>query len=126
MIHLRRIKDAVVDIPAAIDQSLRCARECTEMLFEALRLGGPDAEPEHIAMLANCAKICETSAQFMLSGSPLHVLTCGVCATICEKCAEDCEKREGPYQACIDACLRCAAMCREMSIPAEESFSRAG
>jgi hypothetical protein len=64
--------------------------------------------------MINCAEICQTSANFMLSGSELHKLTCGVCAKVCRRCAEDCE-RVGEMDPCVEACRACADSCERMA-----------
>jgi hypothetical protein len=67
--------------------------------------------------MMDCAAICQTSADFMLRGSPLHTLTCGVCAEVCERCAASCEKfpEDAMMQQCAETCQSCAASCREMA-----------
>lgn len=79
-----------------------------------LQLGGKHVEPAHLQLMADCAQICRTSADFMLRGSPRHALTCRACAEICEACADDCE-RIGDMADCVQACRRCAEACREMA-----------
>ena len=37
-------------------------------------------------------EICDTSARFMLLGSPHHARTCDAGAEVCEACAEDCDR----------------------------------
>ncbi len=46
--------------------------------------------------------------------SDLYKLTCGVCAEICRRCAEDCE-RIGGMDECVQACRRCAESCQRMA-----------
>jgi hypothetical protein len=102
-----------------------CIRNCTEChiiclktVTHCLGVGGKHADQEHIRMLLDCAQICATSADFMTRGSPLHRLTCGVCAEICQKCADDCDRMaKGDQQMlqCVEMCRRCAASCRDMA-----------
>ena len=35
-----------------------------------------------VIVLLDCAEICQTSANFMLRGSPLHTNTCAACAIV--------------------------------------------
>lgn len=93
----------------------QCHQTCLETAMNhCLNAGGDHVAPEHFRLMLNCAEICQTSANFMLSGSSYHHLTCEVCATICEDCAGDCE-RIGEMDACVAACRECADACREMS-----------
>jgi hypothetical protein len=71
----------------------------------------------HIQLLLDCIDICETSASFMLRGSPRHHLTCGACAEVCQSCATSCEAMRGDaaMQYCADVCRRCAGSCGAMS-----------
>jgi hypothetical protein len=79
-----------------------------------LESGGEHVAPDHFRLMINCAEICQTSANFMLSGSAFSSLTCGVCAEICEACAESCEEIEG-MEECARVCRECAESCRRMS-----------
>jgi len=63
-----------------------------EAMNHCLEVGGKHLEPTHFRLMINCAEICQTSANFMLSGSPYHKLTCGICAQVCEACAQSCEQ----------------------------------
>lgn len=103
------------DLRDCIEACTRCHEMCEHMTFEhCLRLGGKHIEPEHLKLMADCAQICSTSADFMIRGSPRHALTCRVCAEICEACADDCE-RIGDMDDCVKACRQCAQTCRAMA-----------
>lgn len=81
-----------------------------------LHEGGDHADPHHIRLLMDCENICHTSEDFMLRGSDLHGLVCGVCAEVCDRCADDCAKLDGEHmKKCADACRKCAASCRTMA-----------
>ena len=101
-----------------INECLNCHAICLETISHCLKMGGKHAEPDHIALLQDCAQICATSADFMLRGSQHHGDTCGVCATVCQSCADDCESlADGNdfMQRCAEACRRCAESCRQMA-----------
>jgi hypothetical protein len=92
-----------------------CHHVCLEMAMNhCLKKGGEHTQPDHFRLMINCAEICQTSANFMLSGSKLHQLTCGVCAEVCRQCADDCERLED-MQECVEACRRCAESCQKMA-----------
>lgn len=106
-----------MDIQTCIEHCAECHRVCLETLTLCLEKGGRHAARDHIRLLMDCAQICATSADFMIRGSDLHALTCGICAEVCERCAEDCERMndDSRMQRCADACRRCAESCREMA-----------
>ena len=96
-----------------------CHQHCTSMVQHCLGMGGEHASADHIRLLQDCAQICQTSADFMLRKSPLHILTFGACAEICQQCAHHCERLangDTTMMACAQACRDCAASCREMSM----------
>ena len=98
-----------------IQECLSCHSTCLqEAMNHCLEMGGKHIEPNHFRLMINCAEICQTSANFMLSGSDLHKLTCGVCAQVCEACAQSCEQ-VGEMDECVQACRRCAQSCQQMA-----------
>lgn len=105
------------EMQECIDNCTRCHAICVETLDHCLQKGGRHAEAGHIRLLADCAQICATSADFMLRGSDLHGRTCGVCAEACERCAESCERLadDDMMRRCAEECRRCAESCRKMS-----------
>ena len=106
------------EMQRCIQECRNCASICLETVQHCLKLGGKHAEPAHIRMLMDCAEICQTSANFMLRGSPLHARACALCADACDRCAESCESTadgDEQMQRCADECRRCAESCREMA-----------
>ena len=101
---------------ACIDACQVCHDRCLETLPHCLNMGGEHAEAKHIGLMLDCAQICQTSADFMLRQSPLHAQTCGICADIFERCANDCVRfSDDVMQACAQACQTCAESCRKMA-----------
>ena len=106
------------EMERCIQNCLECHRICLETIPHCLGMGGVHAAPMHIRLLQDCAQICQTSADFMIRGSNLHIYTCAACAEVCDRCADDCEridKNDGQMKACADLCRRCAASCHRMS-----------
>ena len=104
------------DIERCISECLDCHRICLQTVQHCLEKGGKHASPEHIRLLLDCAEICQTSANFMLRGSPLHRRTCAVCAEVCTRCAESCEAIDGEQlDDCAEACRSCAESCAQMA-----------
>jgi len=110
--HQHRMASPMQD---AIKACLDCHSMClqTAMTF-CLERGGKHVEQRHFRLMLNCAELCQTSANFMLSDSPLHGRVCAVCAEACEACAKSCEQ-VGDMRECVDECLRCAKSCRTMT-----------
>jgi hypothetical protein len=103
------------DLTDCIEACNECHETCEHMIYQhCLRLGGPHAEPAHLTLMADCAQICRTAADFMIRNSPRHGAVCAACAEICTACADDCE-RVGQMEECVKACRLCAESCREMA-----------
>lgn len=94
-----------------------CSDICKQTLQYCLETGGAHAEEEHIKLLEDCIRICDTSADFMKRESTNHGLTCGVCSDICAQCAEACEAFEDDekMQECARACRECSESCLSMA-----------
>ena len=103
-------------IEQCIENCVRCHRLCLETAARHFR-GEAQIEAPHLRLLLDCAEICRTSADFMIRGSDLHGETCGACAAICERCADECDRHgEDPHMAaCAEICRRCSETCREMA-----------
>lgn len=109
-------------MPSAMQECIQnctqCFQVCSHVIDHCLRKGGKHADPQHIKLLSDCAKICHLSADFMIRVSDYHAATCGVCAEICNTCAESCEAiadGDEPMQVCASICRKCADSCEEMS-----------
>ncbi|MDM9580491.1 four-helix bundle copper-binding protein [Nostoc sp. GT001] len=101
-----------------IQNCLDCHSICLNTVTYCLQKGGHHAEPAHIRLLLDCAEICNTSANFMLRASDLHSRTCGVCAELCQRCADECDGMgdDAQMKACAQMCRRCADSCRQMAM----------
>ena len=100
-----------------IQECLGCHSTCLQTVQHCLMMGGEHAEAARIQLLLDCAEICQTSANFMLRGSDLHMHTCGLCAEVCERCVQSCARmgNDPQMQACAEVCRRCAESCRQMA-----------
>ena len=105
------------DMQQCIQECLNCHSVCLATVAPRLEMGGAHASPQHIGLLLDCAEICQTSANFMLRGSALHARTCGVCAEVCTRRAEECERMgdDAQMRACAEQCRRRAESCRRMA-----------
>lgn len=115
------MRQATMNMSAEMEDCIQnctdCHAICTTTLAHCLQLGGHHAEHSHIRLLLDCAQICQTSADFMLRGSPFHHRTCAVCAEVCDRCAADCEKfhDDEHMRQCAEVCRQCAGSCRHMA-----------
>ena len=107
------------EMRACIQVCTECYAACLEMARHCLDLAyrGKHGEAGHVTMLLDCAEICQTSANFMLRGSPNHAHTCGACAEICRACERECRRfgDDAAMQWCAEVCQRCAESCARMA-----------
>jgi len=104
------------EVREGITDSIDCYQTCTETTLRCLSMGGKHAASTHINLLLDCAKICNTNADFMLRNSTYYPQTCGICADICDECSDVCDRFEdGFMKECATTCRRCAESCREMT-----------
>lgn len=120
MEELERIQSSEVvtssEVLECIKDSLDCYQACTETTLRCLTMGGIHAEKEHLNLLMDCAKICNTNADFMLRNSSYYPQTCGITADICDECADTCDRFEEDFmKECARVCRRCSESCREMA-----------
>jgi hypothetical protein len=117
MAHAAHDQTISTEMQRCIDECLRCHAICLQTQRHCLELGGKHADPHHITVLADCAEICQTSANFMLRGSQLHTRMCAVCAEVCRECEHACRRAvdDQMMQQCADVCGRCAESCERMA-----------
>ncbi len=100
---------------ACEENCIECFRVCNETIRSCLEKGGKHANSDHINMLIDCARICQTSADFLSRSSDSHRVTCEACKKICEKCAEDCRKMSDKEMIyCAEMCEKCVKSCEKM------------
>lgn len=104
-----------VEMRECIDECLKCHIMClSTAMNHCLEVGGEHVAPAHFRLIAACAEICQTAANFMLISSTHHQRICRECAAICDECAASCE-RLGGMEECAAACRQCADSCRGMA-----------
>lgn len=102
-------------VSECIDACIHCYRTCLQTAMNhCLETGGRHVEPAHFRLMTNCAEICRTAADFMLSNSHLHGRICAACAEVCGACADSCEQI-GEMEDCVQACRDCEQSCRQMA-----------
>lgn len=103
------------DMRACIEACLKCHGMCLSMAMNhCLEAGGKHVAPGHFKLMMACAEMCQTSANFMLIGTPLHKHSCGLCAEICMQCAASCDE-VGGMDSCMAQCRACAEHCQAMA-----------
>jgi len=105
------------EMQECIEECLNCHAVCTMTMQHCIASGGEHTEVNLIGILLDCAEICQTSANFMLRGSPYHVVTCAACAELCRACEEACRAVTPDEQLahCGDVCASCAEACDRMA-----------
>jgi hypothetical protein len=104
------------EVRECVQDCLDCFRICNETTIRCLTLGGKHSESEHLNLLMDCARICNTNAEFMLRNSIYYPQTCGLTANICDECADTCDRFDDDFmKECASVCRRCAESCREMA-----------
>lgn len=97
-----------------LDACQRCGELCLQTaMTHCLEVGGQHVQPEHFRLMINCAELCQTTANFILSQSSLHGAVCAACAEVCTACADSCEQI-GDMDECVRACRTCANQCEAM------------
>ena len=111
------IAEPRTDLETCAEQCQAAHRACLETMLYCLGRGGAYADADHIRLLADCADICQTAADFMLRESPLHGAVCAACTEVCDQCAVECDAfaDEGRLEACARLCRQCAASCASMA-----------
>jgi len=105
------------DLAACIEACNRAHGVALGMAMNhCLETGGDHVAPKHFRLMADCAAICATAADFMLRSSEFHRDSCALCADVCIACADSCAGLDG-MEACVDACRACAASCRAIPAP---------
>lgn len=104
------------EVRECIQDCLDCFKTCNQTLIRCLGMGGRHAEMEHLNLIMDCARICNTNADFMVRNSTYYPQSCGLTADICDECADTCDRFEDDFmKECASVCRRCAESCREMA-----------
>lgn len=119
-----RAAQASSTMPAGSMSLEQCIKSCTDshvMCLTTARYcsqhGATHVAEGHLALLLDCAELCQTTANSLLRHSPQHPIVCDACARMCEACARDCAAfaNDSQMQRCAATCRECAASCRDMA-----------
>jgi cob(I)alamin adenosyltransferase len=104
-------------IQECIEECSTCHHVCLLTSAYCLSQGGKHVEPTHLALLADCADICQTTANLLLRGSDQHATACAACEAICRACERSCAafSDDSNMRECADACRRCADACEKLA-----------
>lgn len=94
-----------------------CRAACLDMVGHSIRMQGYYAELGHVRLLEDCARLCESTVDFLLRGSELAPEMLALCGEVCRRSARDCERFDYDQQLldCAAACNRCAESCDSRS-----------
>jgi len=105
------------EVQECLKDSLECYQTCTQTIIRCLTIGDKHAKPENLNLLSDCARMCNTNADFMLRKSTYHPQTCGLTADICDECADTCDRFDDDFmKECASTCRRCSESCREIAL----------
>jgi hypothetical protein len=112
-----RMEGMAMSMTDCIDDCVASHRMCLETAAWLTKQGGASATASLIAMLNDCAELCQATANSMLRESALHRIVCRACADACERCAEECGRHSADQRIarCSATCKKCAASCRTMA-----------
>ena len=94
------------EVHECLKDNLDCYQTCSKTITRCLTMGGKHAELEHLNLLMDCAKICNTNADFIIRNSTYYPQTCGITADICNECADTCDRFDDDFMK------ECAGICR--------------
>jgi hypothetical protein len=107
-----------IEMQRCIDECLNCGQACIRTIERRFELRGKNVHARQIRMLSDCAAICQTTAGFMLRGSPFHAPLCAVCAEVCSECERECRSIDDGDEVtrqCADACRRTTEACERLA-----------
>jgi hypothetical protein len=102
-----------VEMQQCIQDCLDCNTVCLETAMDHQEAGGPQANPDYVLLLQDCAEICMTAAHFMQHDSPLYGFVCQTCALVCNHTAGICD--QAGDTDCANACRTCAWSCDQLA-----------
>lgn len=100
-----------------------CHDVCLETMDYCLTRGGDFAEPSFQRLVADCAQICRTTADFVTRGSEFFAAAAALCVEVCERCENACERLgDAQLVECAEACRAASATCREIARSGDGAF----
>lgn len=84
-----------------------------QTLVHCQQQGGKHSEPQHLALMADCAALCLATAEAADRGSHNLDILALACAELCKRCEEACERFEGDeiMGRCAESCRNCYETC---------------
>ncbi|CAH0498993.1 four-helix bundle copper-binding protein [Novosphingobium sp. CECT 9465] len=106
-----------MNFDAYVDKCMAAHRQCVETATYAIGQDRSAESAKRIAILLDCAELCQVTANSMLRKSSQHALLCEACARLCENCAEACLSKDSDavMRNCATICRDCARACRDMA-----------
>lgn len=105
------------ELVECIDYTTTTYRTCYDVINYCLEMGDAYAHADHIKVLQDCATICKTNLDFMLSDSEFADNVSGLCAQICDATADSCEEFDDEHMMALARLARKTAQtCRNMAL----------
>ena len=99
-----------------IDACNLCAQSCYECFKACLNEPDIKERKDCIAILVECALMCQASAAHMAMDGQFAKQHCEVCAAVCQSCAAACSAFVDVHcPACAKICRDCASECETMA-----------
>lgn len=99
-----------------IDLCNQCAQACYECFRACLDESDVQARKNCIALLVECAQICQMAAANMAMNGQFTKELCNICTLVCEKCAQECSMFNDEHcTKCAQICRDCATECKNMA-----------
>jgi hypothetical protein len=102
-----------VEFQQAIQDCSTCHDVCMQTAANDRHASGDHAKPEHIALLQDCAALCQTAAHFMQHNSPLYGYVTQACAQVATHCADESDQMGDTDAA--NACRNAAWACDQVT-----------
>lgn len=99
-----------------IDACTMCAQSCYECFRACLNEPDIQARKDCMALLVECAGMCQMSAAHMAMDGKFAKQHCEVCAAVCDSCAIECSVFNDEHcTQCAEICRDCANECKAMA-----------
>jgi hypothetical protein len=101
-----------------------CRTMCLQTMQMCLQKGGKFADAKMNMMLAECAQLCQMTADMAATGSARMSPIAEICAKHCDDCARACDAmNESVLHECAAVLRECAAACRSMKSSMKSAVS---
>ncbi len=91
-----------------------CAQFCSGKAAQLEKKAGKSVDPKLVALMKDCASICNVNEGFRQRKSTFRGQVDKVCADVCARCAQACQDSKDPQlKTCADLCRKCSTSCKD-------------